>query len=408
MAKQKVKIYACSNVSIDYFFFLCKTVATDGYEVEPVYLLAEETYRTLAKTAGIKKIWLRIQTYIFYPLLLIYKAIAAPAGSVFIVTSNTFYAPLLVKYATFYKRLTVIHLLYDLFPDAMEVAGKAKPDSFASKFVGQITRLNQSKCNGTVYLGDFLKEHAENRWGKAAFGNIIHISTDLTLYENAFTPLMADSPIIVHYGGQLGYLHDAVSIIECVKAVHQDAYLADKVSFNFYVSGAQAEFLQKSLAGYKVQVISTVPSNQWRKDIAAFHIGLVSLSPGGATVCLPSKSFGMMAGGMAIVGICPKWSDLAGLIDNLDAGWVVNNSTYQTAPSGGDPEYLQKINDKRDINSITSDFKEILKLVYQDNNLLNRKRKNAYEGVRSKHNIEILGRQWGEFIRQVAGNKDSY
>lgn len=401
MAKQKVKIYACSNVSIDYFFFLCKTVATDGYEVEPVYLLDENTYRKLAKTAGIKKIWLRIQTYFIYPLLVIYKAVLAPRGSVFIVTSNTFFAPLLVKWATFYKRLPVIHLLYDLFPDAMEVAGKAKPGSFASLFVGRITRLNQSRCNGTVYLGDFLKQHAESRWGKAPFGKIIHISTDLTLYENNFTPLEPKPPVIVHYGGQLGYLHDAVSIIECVKAIHQDPYLSDKVTFNFYVSGAQAEFLEKSLAGYRVQVISTVPSSQWRKDIAAFHIGLVSLSPGGASVCLPSKSFGMMAGGMAMLGICPKWSDLAGLIEDLDAGWVINNSAHQSAPDGADPEYLSKINDKRDMASIISDFKAILQLVYEDNHVLNQKRKNAFEGVRSKHNIEILGRQWGEFIRMV-------
>lgn len=405
MANKKVKIFACSNVGIDYFFFLCKTLAQGGYDVEPVFLLSETTYRTLAKTAGLKKIWLRIQTYVFYPLQVILKGITAPSESVFVVTSNTFYTPLLVKMLTFYKRLTVIHLLYDLFPDAMEVAGKSKPGSFVSNLVGKITTLNLTRTNGTVYLGQFLRTHAEGRWGSASHGAIIHISTDLTLYDNKFTKLPIQQKMVVHYGGQLGYLHDATSIIECVKAVFSDSYLSEKIRFNFYVSGAQADYLRHSLAAYDVEVISTVPSSQWRKDIAGFHIGLVSLSPGGASVCLPSKSFGMMAGGMAIIGICPSWSDLALLIDELDAGWIVNNSTYQQSPHSEDNQYLNHINAKRAMADIITDFKQVLKTAYDDNELLNTKRKNAFEGVRREYNIDTLGQQWHQYIQGFIGHQ---
>ena len=84
------------------------------------------------------------------------------------------------------------------------------------------------------------------------------------------------------------------------------------------------------MSGTDVKIRTAIDSEIWRKDIRNFHVGLVSLSPGGASVCLPSKTYSMMAGGLSIIGICPEWSDLANLIKEMDAGWVVNNSIYSS------------------------------------------------------------------------------
>lgn len=397
---EKIKVYACSNVGIDYFFFLCKTIGMNDYEVQPVSYLPEHTYRTLAKSRGLKKVWLRVQMYVLYPVMLFFKALGAPKGSIFVVTSNTFYAPLVVKMVSGIKKLKVIHLLYDLYPDAMEVAGKTGYDSAISKLIGKITKLNQRTCDGTVYLGNFLKQHAENRWGKAKKGETIHISTDLSLYHRQFNKNLSHEKIIIHYGGQLGYLHDAVSIIECVKDT-LSSDLADKVEFNFYVSGAQAHFLETSLEGYNVKIISAVPSSEWRKDITGFHIGLVSLSPGGASVCLPSKTYGMMAGGMAILGICPAWSDLASLITDADGGWIINNSAYTHASELHGTDYLARVNKKNDLDAIKKQFRSTLEQVLADASLLNRKRENAFNGVRDQHQISVLAKQWDQYIRNL-------
>lgn len=392
--QKKLKIYTASSVGIDYFFFLGKTIGFNGTEVEPIFLITEKDYRALAKTKGLKKIYLRIQMYVFYPIYLMFKAIKSPRNSIFIVSSNTFYAPLLTKLAVFWKNTKVIHLLYDLFPDAIEVAGSIKQNGFLSKTIGKLSKGNFKYCDGTVYLGDFLQKHAESRWGKALHNKAIHISTDLSLYDNVFPELVSFEKIIIHYGGQLGHLHDAKSIIACIKHILQSD-LRDRFEFNFYVSGAQAYFLEKSLEGLPIKIIPAVPSNIWRQDIKNYHIGLVTLSPGGASVCLPSKTYGMMAGGLSILAVCPTWSDLALLVNNNDAGWIVSNSPHQEPIANN---YLQSINEVRNVDEIKNEFYNTLKSISTNIEGLKEKRKNAFYSVREKYNAETLNQQWISFI----------
>ena len=50
MEKKNKKIYITSSVSIDYFFFLCKIFKKLDYEVKPLYLISESTYRLSSKS----------------------------------------------------------------------------------------------------------------------------------------------------------------------------------------------------------------------------------------------------------------------------------------------------------------------------------------------------------------------
>lgn len=400
MGKQAIKIYTASSVGIDYFLFLGKTIKDAGYEVEPLYFISEERYRKLAKSSGIKKVWLRLQMYLFYPLYLICKGLVSKRNSIFVVSSNTFFAPFLMKSIVKFKNGKVIHMLYDLFPDAIEIAGSIKVNSFKSKLIGTIAKQNQKSCNATVYLGDFLKIHAEDRWGRAAKSKKIDISTDLSLYLHHYKEDLNNKKLIIHYGGQLGHLHDAISIIEAVKYIYQSD-ISSCVEFNFYVSGAQAQLLETSLKDYPIKIISAVPSSQWREDIRNFNIGLVSLSPGGASVCLPSKTYAMMAGGMAILGICPEWSDLATLINDLNAGWIINNSPFNYKEELYNGNYLNNIREKKQTDEIVIAFYEQIKFVLNNKDVLSEKRKNAFFGIRESYNINSLSNKWNEIIQDV-------
>lgn len=397
MDQKKLKIYTASSVGIDYFFFLSRTIENAGFQVNPIFLITETEYRKLAKNSGFKKIWLRIKMYLFYPIYLIWEGFKADKGSIFVISSNTFFAPLLMHFLLRFKRVKVIHMLYDLFPDALEIAGAIKIDSKISRWIGKITQLNLQKCDTTIFLGSYLKEHAENRWGVTNKADVIDISTDLALYDEKISTLNKTSKIIVHYGGQLGHLHDAKSIIESIRYVLKSD-LGDLVEFNFYVSGAQANFLEKSLNGLPVKIISAIPSYQWRQDIREFHIGLVSLSPGGASVCLPSKTYGMMAGGMAIMAICPVWSDLGKIINNLNAGWVINNSSFLSTKELKVGNYNQNLRSEIDKKIVASEFYDCLKVIIANRDLLEEKRRGAFNGVRSNYNINVLSNKWKEVI----------
>ena len=93
MQTKNKKIYITSNVSIDYFFFLCKILKGLGYDAKPVYLISESTYRESSKSFNFKKLYLRIQMYVFYPIYILILGLLSDKSSIFIVTSNTFFAP---------------------------------------------------------------------------------------------------------------------------------------------------------------------------------------------------------------------------------------------------------------------------------------------------------------------------
>jgi hypothetical protein len=83
-----------------------------------------------------------------------------------------------------------------------------------------------------------------------------------------------------------------------------------------------------------VELAPTLASADWRRVVVGNDIGLVALTPGGMHVCLPSKVHAMMAAGLAIIAICPERSDLAALVRDTGAGWVVDNTDRSATETG--------------------------------------------------------------------------
>lgn len=400
MDTKKLNVYIASNVGIDYFFFLGKTLSNLSHLVNPIYSISELKYRSYSKSTVLKKIYLRFTMYVLYPFKLFYYALISKKKSIFIITSNTFFAPYFITLFFSWKKIKVIHLLYDLFPDALEIASIINVNSNASKIIGMITHKSLTKCNATVFLGKFLMNHAEFRWGICNKSSVIDISTDLSLYKKNYVPAPNTKKIVIHYGGQLGYLHSPNNLIECIKYTCKSD-IAELVEFNFYVSGINSKFIQDSLSEYPVKIISAVPSSQWREDILNFHIGLVSLSPGGATVCLPSKTYGMMAGGLAILAIAPIWSDLSNLINVNNCGWVINNSIHNNQIEITSNNYLNQIKESKSDKDVATDFYLTLKNILENRNQLEIKRLNSFNSVRSNFNIDSIGEKWENVLNQI-------
>ena len=400
MKKKIKKVYITSSVSIDYFFFLCKIFKKLDYEVIPLYLISESTYRLSAKSLNLNKLYLRIQMYIIYPIYILLIGLLSRKSSIFIVSSNTFFAPFLMHIILKIKGNKIIHMLYDLYPDAIEVSGLINPDSFLAKSIGLITSYSFRNCSGTVFLGDYLKRHAESRWGKCKQSDVIDISTDLTLFDDKISQHSSDEKIKLHYGGQLGNLHDANSIIELVKSIYSsDVY--DKIEFYFTISGSKADLLKKALKNYPIDVAPTMKSQEWRRYIKNFDIGIVSLTPGGADVCLPSKTYAMMAGGLAILAITPEWSDLARLITHNQAGWVFDNSGDEDFSETYLKRQTHFCKNNQANKKFISDIIDELRYLIQNREYLFQIRKNSFKNIRQNYNEYNLGKKWERFIEKV-------
>ena len=402
MAVGNKSIYICSSVLADYTLYLNACLENLGYQVYMLALLDEYTYRKASKKGGLTKLYIRLGMYVLYPLKLAIKVLCAPSGSLFMMTSNTFYAAAIAAICARLKKQKVVNLVYDLYPDALEVAGKIKFGSTISRLLGNVTRLNCRVSDCSVYLGSLLRRHAESRWGKCGFSESIDISADFSLYKPNMD--FDGGKINVHYGGQLGHMHDADSVVVAVLSAIKDEALQQKFSFSFRVSGSQAGTIEKAFAGFPVQVLPPLPSHEWRDEIRSYNIGLVTLSPGGATVCLPSKSYAMMAGGLPIVAICPLWSDLGQMILTANAGWVIPNSPFGSINELFEGDYRKRYMQKLPSDEVKTRFVELLRHISETPAELMEKRIGALHAMKTFYGAEEIGIRWKTILDKVYGN----
>jgi hypothetical protein len=385
--------------------FLVHILERAGWKVRVASLISEDQYRALSRGGRWRRLYLRCLMYLAYPARLKAAALLAPRTCVFVVTSNNFFAPPLVALLRRARGGATVHLLYDLFPDALSVAGKLRENTLLFRALGRVSSCAQRWCAATVYLGAFLRHHAETRWGAPKRSAVIAYSAAVPT-PAAAEPAPWRGPPTFHYGGQLGHMHAADELAAALRLTCA-ARSGAPPPFQFYLSGAKAAAFQREVADLPVEVNPAVPPGQWRAIARASQVGLVSLLPGGATVCMPSKTYGMMAQGLAILAICPRWSDLGQLVLEHECGWLVENSPHAEAPAGDAPDYLERTRARRPVEAVAEDFRAVVEAIVADPAELLRRRANAVRAMRSAYSVEALALSWRRILDQARGEAEN-
>ena len=120
-----------------------RELADAGLNAEQCFQISEASYRSAKSTPA--RLFLRFRQYVAYPIQLGGALLARRVqgevrnvkdGDVCVVSTNTFYAPLLATYL----HPQVVHLVYDLFPEAMIHSGKWTEGTLKVRLVRWITR----------------------------------------------------------------------------------------------------------------------------------------------------------------------------------------------------------------------------------------------------------------------------
>ena len=116
------KIYFASSVSGGPLCFIVECLEADGFNVESVAFVSARSYQILSGRSFLPRLWLRFCMYCLYPVYLALQVLIAPRKALFVVTSNTFYAPVIAAAICKLCGKRSVHLLWDLFPDVLELA----------------------------------------------------------------------------------------------------------------------------------------------------------------------------------------------------------------------------------------------------------------------------------------------
>jgi len=390
-----MKIHFWSSTEYSGFLeSLTRELKEHGFNARQRYQISEVSYR--AAKSPLARLWLRVRQYLIYPVQvlvsLLWDRLRGRNADVCVVNTNTFYVPLLATYL----HPNVVHLLYDLFPEALIHAGKWREDSCKVECVRWITKKTLQRAKVNVFLGQRLKDYVESIHGVVDHSVIIEVGAPKALFGNMESMRTAERlkaegnegmSIKTLYSGNFGHLHDSATLFrfwkEGAEGMNSEEGGMKEVFFKlewlFYCSGPKRNDLiqlrEQLPDTLKKQIVvgEGLPQEAWIKTMESVDIALVTMAPGSETVVMPSKTYSAMMAGQAILAIAPEASDLVDLIKVADCGWWVEP---------GDSEGLE----------------QTLKLICSDTDKLLEKCENAYNYAHEHLGQDSLAKKWIELF----------
>ena len=332
------------------------------------------------KSGALARIGLRWSMYVLYPWRLWRKVRRAVPGEIFVAVTNPFFLPALAARAARHNRAQVVHLVYDLYPDALVFGGGWSRRHPAARFAARSTRAAIAECAATVYLGERLRAYAESRYGVARRTVVIPVGTDTTVFRDSEPAPRETGRVRCLYSGHMGRLHDWQTLADAV-----GRGVPEGVVLEVAADGPGARDLKKRLAPRAQQnpgqviFAGTRGQTEWRAAMLSADVALVTMRPGAEKVVMPSKTYSAMAAGQAILAVCPFESDLADLVRHHDCGWVIEP---------GD----------------VSGLKQCLALLPQVPADILQKRRRAWQAAHAHYSMEAVGRHWLQLLQSINGS----
>ncbi len=358
---------------------LIQELGSLGIVAQQKFNLSEAAYRTALST--IERIILRIRQYIIYPMQIIFSLsidrLKGRSENPVVVSTNTFFVPLI---ATFFNR-KVIHLVYDLFPEAMIFSGKWKDGMIKAKIFRWIVNMTLKRSAMNVFLGQRLKEYVESVHGDLENSLIIPVGADSSPFEEF--PKAKGQKIRVLYCGNFGNMHDSDTLFKYLKNNSPTG-----IEFVFHCTGPKRKALENfrdtqklaNTSSYSLDACLKVSNGLTHKDwiqiMNSAQVALVTMSEGSENVVMPSKTYSAMMAGQAILAIAPEGSDLVDLIKQTECGWWVNPGDI-------------------------SRLKDCIQEICQDKEAVTTYRKNAFKSAHESFGQDQLAKKWHKLIKSL-------
>jgi hypothetical protein len=369
--------------SVDAAMFMQATVDSIcalGVQAQHNFIISSTAYRNAATPW--KRTVLRLRMYIEYPIRLAWACAIDREPRIYIVTTNTFFAPWVALLFSRRNQL-VIHLVWDLFPDALIEGNNRVLSVLLARPIAAVVQKIFIGVAANVFLGQRLLENAKSRFHELPKAYIIPVGSDARVFANFPPRLIAlDTTVEILYCGNLGSMHDTQTVLDALQLPIGSAEQQLGFFLHFHASGPSYALFKQQVQSIDSVIAKTtcfehpLGDEEWIRRMKQAPVALITMKPGSEKVVMPSKTYSALAAGQAILAICPHDSDLARLVREENCGWVVNP---------GSPKDLWRA------------FSEIS----LDRNLLQNKRKEAYRAGQSKFSDWAVGRQWVKLINDL-------
>jgi glycosyltransferase involved in cell wall biosynthesis len=246
---------------------------------------------------------------------------------VFCVTTP-FTLPYGVMLAAKLRGAATVLLIYDLYPEALQAAGLAKPSSLTSRLIRAANAMLFRRLDAIITIG---RDVAPLLLAYAGIAREkIHFIPNWTLLPVAWRAVAADNrfragrqtQFIVGLSGNLGFTHHPRTLFEAARL------LRDNADIHFLLSGwgigwNELNELQAKEQLGNVTLLPPVPQHELIDFLSAADIWVIPYRRNIAGVSIPSRLYNLLAIGRAIIVAAEPNTEAALVIGEENIGWVV-------------------------------------------------------------------------------------
>jgi len=279
-----------------------------------------------------------------------------------------------------------IYLVFDVYPDTAIKLGVLREKGIIAKLWDWWNRIILKHASAVIVLGRCMKEVIVSK-GKGTNSlsdkiHLIHVWSDDRLIqpvERKENPYIKkwnlEGKFVVIYSGNMGRFHDMETIMEAAKELKENKYIL----FLFIGEGYKKKWMEEYVNKWKLtncQFHTYADRKDLGISLACAHVGLVSLTAGQEGLSVPSKTFGILAAGVPVIGIMSQTTEIALIIEENNSGIVVEP---------GDVKGL--------VNTI-------LKL-YTDRDLREKMGQNGRTAIDKKYNLKAAAMKYKHIIESL-------
>jgi glycosyltransferase involved in cell wall biosynthesis len=239
-------------------------------------------------------------------------------------------------------------IIYDIYPDALVNFNFVRKGSFINSIwsglnyslflnASTIYTLSDNMAKQILTYNPKVKVEVIHNWSDTSHIKPVEKSANTFAIQHN----QADK-ITVMYSGNMGSTHAVERIADLAAAFRNDS------SFGFMLIGEGAkkstiEAMKTAQQLDNLTILTYQPAKIFPQSVACADIGIVTLSAGAEDLSVPSKTYNLLAAGVALLVIAPEGSELGRLVAEYDCGVIFREDQLTEMT-----EFLRTIRDNKE------------------------------------------------------------
>jgi colanic acid biosynthesis glycosyl transferase WcaI len=253
----------------------------------------------------------RVLNYLSYVLLAIPGALFLPCDVVVAMTDPPFEG-IVGAIVAMLKDKPYVYNIRDMYPD-MAVGGAIVRPGLLARLWERLHRWALRRAKRVIVLGEDMKARIIRKGVDAVRVEIVRDGTDIPpsgapaplLDAEIIRTIRGDSRFVLVHAGNLGFYGAWETLITAVRDLE-----ADGVGLVFVGDGAQRAHMEAQAREAKnVRFLPFFPADKIPSVLAAADAHVITVKRGLEGVVVPSKLYGILAAGKAILAVAPRETD---------------------------------------------------------------------------------------------------